>query len=318
MLSLVQIDAAHPGRTLATWRHSSGLPPQAESRYQLALARVPWARQHRRLMGLADERDQLWATAARHELAGVLDGAPVRICVVGEIGEHGDPPNGHAVDLVERAMEEATAEGFDLAVIHAPAGMAFPETLRRVPTTDVTLRVTESLRRSAPMAPVRSGNRADIARLARIAPLGRTGSGLHVERGAEYLDFVLTRRRLSAGLAAAGARQLLFFVVEEGMQAAAYVVISVVDDTWVLELCGDHDPSGARTGAILQALIAREPAERRLAISAWLPAGVVPPQVSIVSARPAADGIWLRWLSGAEPSRQLTAEDVMFWRGDLA
>jgi hypothetical protein len=39
--------------------------------------------------------------------------------------------------------------------------------------------------------------------------------------------------------------------------------ISVVGSTWTIEECGDHDPSGARVGAILQALIAREPLERR-------------------------------------------------------
>src|SRR5206468_10676186 len=38
----------------------------------------------------------------------------------------------------------------------------------------------------------------------------------------------------------------------------------------VLEECGDRDPSGARMGAILQVLIARNPAERRPAITAWL------------------------------------------------
>ena len=315
MSSLVQIDAARLGRTLGTWRHASDLPPRAESQYHLALSRVPWARQHRRLIGIADQRDNLWATAARHELAGTLDGAPVRICVVGEIVEHVEPHNGHAVRLVERLLEEAATEGFDLALIHAPGEMAFPRALQRVATMDLTLRVTESPRRGAPMAPVRSGDRADIATIARIAPLGRTRRRLQVERDAGYLDFVLARRRLRAGLTADGARQLLFLVVEEGMQAAAYVVITVVRDTWMLELCGDHDPTGARAGAILQALIAREPAERRPAITAWLPDGFVPPQVSIVSALPAADGIWLRWLSGS--SRQLAGEDVMLWRGDL-
>jgi hypothetical protein len=30
----------------------------------------------------------------------------------------------------------------------------------------------------------------------------------------------------------------------------------------MIEECGDRDPSGARVGAILQALIAREPAKR--------------------------------------------------------
>ena len=33
-----------------------------------------------------------------------------------------------------------------------------------------------------------------------------------------------------------------------------YVVISVVGETWTIEDCGDRDASGARVGALLQAL----------------------------------------------------------------
>jgi hypothetical protein len=63
---------------------------------------------------------------------------------------------------------------------------------------------------------------------------------------------VITTRRLLAGLAAAGARQLHFFIAEEGITAAAHVVISVVGDLWTLEECGDRDPAGARVGVLLQ------------------------------------------------------------------
>jgi hypothetical protein len=33
------------------------------------------------------------------------------------------------------------------------------------------------------------------------------------------------------------------------------MVVSIVDRTWTIEECGDRDPSGARVGAILAALI---------------------------------------------------------------
>jgi hypothetical protein len=66
----------------------------------------------------------------------------------------------------------------------------------------------------------------------------------------------------------------------------AYVVVRVLGHTRTIEECGDRDPSGARVGAILQALIAREPVEHRPTIRAWLPAGFVPPQVTIMSAKP--------------------------------
>ena len=83
---------------------------------------------------------------------------------------------------------------------------------------------------------------------------------------------------------------------EEGITAAAYVVVSIVGGTWTIEECGDRDPSGARVGAILQALIAREPAERRSTIRAWLPRGFVPPQVTIVSAKPSTEVVMVRAL----------------------
>jgi GNAT superfamily N-acetyltransferase len=51
-------------------------------------------------------------------------------------------------------------------------------------------------------------------------------------------------------------------------ESAAYVVVSIIGSTWTIEECGDRDPSGARVGAILQALIAREPVERSPTIRA--------------------------------------------------
>jgi hypothetical protein len=55
------------------------------------------------------------------------------------------------------------------------------------------------------------------------------------------------------------------------------IVVSIVGRTWTIEECGDRHPSGARVGAILQALIAREPVERRPTIRAWLPSRLRPP-----------------------------------------
>ena len=81
-----------------------------------------------------------------------------------------------------------------------------------------------------------------------------------------------------AGLGTLGARELHFFIAEEGITAAAYVVISVVGREWTIEECGDRDGSGARVGALLQALIAREPIERRPRSGAGLPHVFVHPR----------------------------------------
>ena len=50
-----------------------------------------------------------------------------------------------------------------------------------------------------------------------------------------------------------------FFVAEEGASAVAYVVLNVNANGWTLEEAGDRDPAGARLGAMLQVLLAREP-----------------------------------------------------------
>src|SRR5204863_833640 len=119
------------------------------------------------------------------------------------------------------------------------------------------------------------------------------------------------------GLGSAGARQLHFFIAEEGITAAAYIVVSVVGPTWTIEECGDRDPSGARIGAILQALIAREPAERRPSIRAWLPPGFAPPQVTIVRARAATEVMMVRFLGSPVVRPRLSGDDVLYWRSDI-
>jgi len=85
---------------------------------------------------------------------------------------------------------------------------------------------------------------------------------------------------------------------------------------WTIEECGDRDPSGARVGAILQALIAREPAENRPSIGGWLPSGFVPPQITIVSAKPSAETVMMRSLKFPVVGPQLSGDEVLYWRGD--
>jgi hypothetical protein len=67
------------------------------------------------------------------------------------------------------------------------------------------------------------------------------------------------------------------------------VILTVVGQAWTLEECGDRDASGARVGALLQALIAREPVERRPTIRAWLPPRFLPPQVTIAATAPSTE-----------------------------
>jgi len=87
---------------------------------------------------------------------------------------------------------------------------------------------------------------------------------------------------------------------------------------WTVEDAGDRDPSGARVGAILQALIAANPAEPRPSISAWWPARLRPPQVTVTGERVAPDLMMILPLtSHGTPSPPLDPADVLFWHGDL-
>jgi hypothetical protein len=139
----------------------------------------------------------------------------------------------------------------------------------------------------------------------------------HLDRDRDLLAYAIAKKRLLAGLGVPGAREVQFFVAEEGTTAAAYVVLTALGGEWKLEECGDRDSSGARVGAILQALLARDPAARRPSIRAWLPAGFVPPQITIAGKRPSADVMMVRPLSAAaEGARALGAENVLYWRGD--
>ena len=94
-------------------------------------------------------------------------------------------------------------------------------------------------------------------------------------------------------------------------------MVSIVGSTWTIEECGDRDPSGAGVGAILQALIAREPVERRPTIHAWLPAGFVPPQVTIVSTNPPKEMMMIRYLGSTLVQSRLSGDDVLYWRSDI-
>jgi hypothetical protein len=140
----------------------------------------------------------------------------------------------------------------------------------------------------------------------------------HLNRDRDLVHFAIASKRLRAGLGLSGARAVHFFIAEEGASAAAYVVISVSGNRWTLEEAGDRDPSGARVGAILQALIAREPAEKRPSIKAWLPEGFLPPQVTVIGEKPSAEVMMVRALTPAGVSvRALREEELVYWHGDV-
>jgi hypothetical protein len=296
-----------------------GLSRRAFAAAEAALRKTAWAPGHRRRYALVEGAAVL-ASAQQYDLSGRIDHQTLHICGIGEVCS--DPAYGSADDarvLVERLVDDATRNGAEIAVVFAASDSTLSalEGFEVIPTQDLQLTVTESPRYGAPMTLVRGGEDRDLGA---IVAMGQTRSvefRFHLERDIDFVRYAVTKKRLLAGLGPAGARQLLFVIAEEGITAAAYAVISVVDDSWTIEECGDRDPSGARVGAILQALIAREPVERRPVIRGWLPPGFAPPQVVIASTQASTQILLARPLAGTVNRLGLSCDDVLYWRSDF-
>jgi hypothetical protein len=92
-------------------------------------------------------------------------------------------------------------------------------------------------------------------------------------------------------------------------------VLSANAHGWTLDEAGDRDPAGARLGAMLQVLVAREPSREVPLIRAWWPRSFpVPPQLELTNRSDAPDVLMMRSLGTlAVPG----AADVFYWRGDF-
>jgi len=297
---------------------NAGLCRHAYGRLDAAQMKTAWARVHQQRLALM-EGPELLASATRYRMAGVFDKRPVRICGVGAVcNDSLHRGSGHARALVEQLLDEAAQDGADLALLFSPMDPAWcaQNGFERVPITQVEISVAQSPGHGAPMTLVRSGEERDLAAIVAMGRARAAPFRFHLERDLDFVKHAITRKRLLAAFGSPDARQLQFFIAEEGITAAAYVVVSVVGSVWTIEECGDRDPSGARVGAILQALIAREPVESRPSIGGWLPSGFVPPQITIVSAKPSEETVMMRSLKFPMVGPQLSGNDVLYWRGD--
>ncbi len=318
--TIVRAEGAILDRVLdATYLAShQGLSREAFTNCDAALGKSAWARRHLRRYALVEGTDIL-ASAQLCDLSGTLGEQALRICGIGAVWSdpHGGAP--HARELVERLVDDAEREGADLAIVCASMASTMPvlHGFEVIPTHDVEVKVAESLRYGAPMTLVRGGEDRDLAAIVAMGQARAVRYRFHLERDEDLVKYAITKKRLLAGLGTPGARQLLFVIAEEGITAAAYAVISVVDGSWTIEECGDRDASGARVGAILQALIAREPAERRPVIRGWLPSGFVPPQVTIVTTPQSGEVSWARALTARVPTLALSFDDVLYWHSDF-
>ncbi len=295
---------------------SAGLNGHEWGRLESARVRTAWGRTSRRRLAFL-ERSRLVASAMQDDFDAVYEGEHVRVSGISAV--HLGPSRvarDGARRLIELVVERARQSGAAMILLVDRAGAPLPDGFESVALTDLTLDVAKPARYGAPMTMVRCGEERDLPA---IVAMGRARAGryrFHLDRTQELIQYAITTKRLLAGLAPAGTRQLQFFIAEEGTTAAAYVVISSVGGTWTIEECGDRDPGGARVGALLQALLAREPGEQRPAITAWLPPGFLPPQVTIAATAAAPQVLMVRDLRSAKPMR-LAPDDVLFWHNDL-
>jgi predicted N-acetyltransferase YhbS len=293
-----------------------GLSPRAYEQYNVAQLKTSWAAAHLERLALVDG-ERVLSSAKRYLIDATLDRR--RIAVVG-VGAVFTPPalraRGFARLLLERIQEDARQRGSEAALLFSEIG---PEYYARlgfevIPRNTVEIRVDR--REGAPGVVVRTGDGRDLAMLEAIAAEFAACHRFALSRTGPWIEYGLAKKRLLAGFSPSGARSVRFLVVEEGGQAVAYVVVVQTPRGWALEECGDRDRSGARVGALLQVLLAGEPASAHPVLRAWLPEGWLPPQLSIAAATVAQDVMMIRWL-GEEPQPPLRPEEVLYWHGDV-
>jgi predicted N-acetyltransferase YhbS len=297
-----------------------GLSRAAYARYYAAQKATAWGRAHLERLALVDGDDVL-ASAKVYRFAATLDARPVTVVGLGAIfTQPAHRGRGAARELVDRLLERAAAEGGDLALLFSEIG---PDYYARfgftaIATHDVRLRVSESTRHGAPMTMVRAGDDRDLDDLVAMGKTRAEPYRFRLDRSRELIQYAIVKRRLLAGLGPAGAREVRFFIAEEGASAAAYVVIAVRGGEWSIEECGDRDPTGARVGAILQVLFARDSAERRPEVTAWLPPGFLPPQLTVLDRRPSKDVMMCCSLSSnGAVAATLDEGDLLYWKSDM-
>jgi GNAT superfamily N-acetyltransferase len=303
------IDATFP-----IW--NDGLTRSGYAQWNAAQMRTDWGGEHLQRFALLDDRGRWVSSAKRYRLPARLDGVDGTMYGFGAVftrpGERG---RGHAGAIIEQLVDRARGEGAAVAGLFSEIGETFYARLgfQTVPLDEVTVQVER--KGGTPAMLVRAGDERDLPALAAMHETRSAGVRFTLRRAAPLIHYALSKKRLLAGLGPHGLRHTEFFVAEEGISAVAYVVLTVSAGGWTLEEAGDRDPGGARLGAILQVLLAREPSHGAPLIRAWWPPALpAPPQVRLIDRFPARDVFMLRPIGHVSvPARP---EDVFYWRSD--
>ena len=300
--------------TFPLW--NEGLTRSAYGQWNAAQMRTEWGAENLHRFALLDDRGRWVASAKRYRIPVRLDGVDQTMWGFGAVFTRPEERGrGHAGAIIEQLVERARGEGAAVAGLFSEIGQAFYERrgFQTVPLDEVTIHVER--KGGSPAMLVRSGDDRDLPAVAAMHETRSAGARFTLRRSAPLIHYALSKKRLLAGLGPRGLRHTEFFVAEEGVSAVAYVVLTVSAGGWTLEEAGDRDPAGARLGAILQVLLAREPSHHAPLIRAWWPPALpAPPQVRLIDRIPARDIFMLRPIAGAGiPTR---AEDVFYWRSD--
>jgi len=307
------IDATFP-----IW--NEGLTRSAYAKWNAAQMRTEWGRENLQRFALVDDRGRWVASAKRYAWPIQLDGMNGTMCGIGALFTRPEERGrGYAGALIEQLLDRARAEGTVLAGLFSEIGEALYRRLgfQTVPLFEVDVRVER--REGSPAMHVRSGEPRDLPTLASMHDVRSARVRFRLRRSVPLIEYALSKKRLLAGLGSGtigrGMHNVEFFVVEEGGSAVAYVVLTVSRGGWTLEEAGDRDPAGARLGALLQVLLARNPAAPPAVIRAWWPPVFpVPPQVRLVNRMKARDVFMLRAIADvAIPSQE---RDIFYWRSD--
>jgi GNAT superfamily N-acetyltransferase len=303
------LDHTHP-----IW--NEGLTRPAYGLWNAAQLRTPWARSHLQRYASLDDSGQLLATAKEYRFDVRVGGHEGWMCGIGAVFT---PPDrrgrGHASALVEELVVRAQKDGALLAALFSEIGAEFYARLGFVPVILDEVTITVDRKGGAPAMLVRGGEERDLAAVAAMHSVRATDAPFAIRRDASLVHYALSKKRLLAGLGPSGLRQLEFFVAEEGASAVAYVVLNVNANGWTLEEAGDRDPAGARLGAMLQVLLAREPSHGSPLIRAWWPRAFrVPPQMQLIDRSVPKDVFMVKALSDVAMPK--TADDAFYWHAD--
>ena len=303
-------------QTFPLW--NEGLSREAYGRWNDAQLRTAWGRTHLHRIALVGERGELLATAKRYRFDVRVGGRAGTMCGLGAVFT---PPDrrgrGYASTLIEILLSQERAHGVLMAALFSEIGTAFYERLGFAPVALDEVSIVVRRKDGAPAMLVRGGEERDLANIAAMHETRSAGAAFALRRDAALVQYALAKKRMLAGLGPVGRRQIEFFVAEEGASAVAYVLLHVNAHGWTLEEAGDRDPAGARLGAMLQALVAREPHRPPPSIRTWWPRGfAVPPQLELRDRVDAQDVLMVRPLADDVPMPR-TADDVFYWRSDF-